>query len=273
MSRGGMNARPAHIRAIICDDEPLARDCVRLALANDPGVEIVAECGDGESAVAAIRRLRPEVLFLDVQMPGLSGFDVLVALPPAERPVVVFITAYDSHALRAFEMHAVDYLLKPFTDERFSDAVAHAKEQVRMRDSGLSERIDRLLRERIGEMGAVSGSGAVRRDEALARFVVRTGERISMVRAQDVDWFGVEGNYVTLNVGDRSFRVRTTLRSLAEQLDARRFVRIHKSVIVNVERIRELQPWFGGDYVAILVNGRKLRVSRTYAPELLKPIQ
>ena len=142
-----------------------------------------------------------------------------------------------------------------------------------MRDSGISERIDRLLRERIGEMGAVSGSGAVRRDEALARFVVRTGERISMVRAQDVDWFGVEGNYVTLNVGDRSFRVRTTLRSLAEQLDARRFVRIHKSVIVNVERIRELQPWFGGDYVAILVNGRKLRVSRTYAPELLKPIQ
>lgn len=273
MSRGTMNAPGVQMRAIICDDEPLARDCVRLALANDPEVEIVAECEDGESAVAAIQRLRPEMLFLDVQMPGLSGFDVLAALPRDERPVVVFITAYDTHALRAFETHAVDYLLKPFTDERFCDAVAHAKAQVRMRDSGRAERIDDLLRERIGEIEAGLGSSEVRRDEPLTRFVVRTGDRISMVRAQDVDWFGVDGNYVTLNVGDRSFRVRATLRTLAERLDSRRFVRIHKSVIVNVERIRELQPWFGGDYVAILVNGQKLRVSRTYAPELLRPIQ
>lgn len=268
-----MNSRSSRIRAIICDDEPLARDCVRLALADDREVEIVAECEDGEAAVGAIRRLRPELMFLDVQMPGLDGFDVLAALSPAERPVVVFITAYDAHALRAFEMHAVDYLLKPFTDARFRDAVAHAKEQVRMRDGALSTRIDQLVRAHMHEMGVANGSGTAPRKEPLARFVVRNGERISMVRAQDVDWFGVDGNYVVLNVGDRAFRVRTTLRTLAEQLDARRFVRIHKSVIVNVERIRELQPWFGGDYVAILVDGRKLRVSRTYAPELLRPIQ
>ena len=176
----GMKARGARIRAIICDDEPLARDCVRLALAYDPEVEIVAECEDGDSAVAAIRRLRPELLFLDVQMPGRNGFDVLAALPPAERPVVVFITAYDAHALQAFEMHALDYLLKPFTDERFRDAVAHAKEHVRMRDHGLRARIDQLLRERMREMGAAAGSGAVQRDEPLARFVVRSGERISL---------------------------------------------------------------------------------------------
>jgi two-component system LytT family response regulator len=262
-----------NIRAIICDDEPLARDCVRLALKDDADVEIVTECEDGESAVTAIRRLQPELLFLDVQMPGLSGFDVLASLPPDERPAVVFITAYDAHALRAFEMHALDYLLKPFTDARFRDAVAHAKEQVRMRDGTLSARIDRLLRERMRELGANAGSGAGRRDEPLARLVVRNGERISMVRVQEVDWFGIDGNYVTVNLGDRSFRVRTTLRALGEQLDVRQFVRIHKSVIVNVERIRELQPWFGGDYVAILVDGRKLRVSRTYAPELLRPIQ
>ena len=268
-----MQSQRTRIRAVICDDEPLARDCVRLALANDADVEIVAECEDGEGAVAMIRRLQPEVLFLDVQMPGLSGFDVLAALSPAERPVVVFITAYDAHALRAFEMHALDYLLKPFTDERFRDAVAHAKAHVRMRDSGLAARVDQLLRDRMREMDAAPDSPAVRPGEPLARFVVRSGERISMVRAQDVDWFGVDGNYVTLNVGDRSYKVRATLRALAEQLDARRFVRIHKSVIVNVDRIRELQPWFGGDYVAILVDGRKLRVSRTYAPELLRPIQ
>ncbi|HSA57333.1 MAG TPA: LytTR family transcriptional regulator DNA-binding domain-containing protein [Gemmatimonadaceae bacterium] len=268
-----MEPRRGRIRAIICDDEPLARDCVRLALAHDGDVEIVAECDEGESAVAAIRQLQPELLFLDVQMPGLDGFDVLAALAPAERPVVVFITAYDAHALRAFEMHALDYLLKPFTDDRFRDAVAHAKEHVRMRGSDLRSRIDQLLRERMREVGEPSGSGDVRRDGPVTRFAVRSGERISMVRAQDVDWFGVDGNYVTLNVRERTFRVRATLRALGEQLDARRFVRIHKSVIVNVERIRELQPWFGGDYVAILVDGRKLRVSRTYAPELLRPIQ
>jgi two-component system LytT family response regulator len=246
---------------------------VRLALADDSDVEVVSECEDGETAVAAIRRLKPELLFLDVQMPGRNGFDVLASLPPDERPVVVFVTAYDSHALRAFEMHALDYLLKPFTDARFHDAVSHAKEQLRLRDSSLTARIEELLRERIQELGVHEGVDTGAREEPLKRFVVRNGERISMIRVQDVDWFGIDGNYVTINVGDRASRLRTTLRAIGEQLDARQFIRIHKSVIVNVERIRELQPWFGGDYVAILVDGRKLRVSRKYAPELLRPIQ
>jgi two-component system LytT family response regulator len=295
------------VRVLIVDDEPLARDCMRLALHGVPGVKIVAECGDGASAVEAIRRYAPDVLFLDVQMPGLDGFAVLEQIETATLPVVVFVTAFDSHAIRAFEVHALDYVLKPFPDERLVAALDRARAAIQERRNG---ELGRRLAEFVqswqagslvgspdpvgkGASGASpaggSGAASVERLEGsveaehevaeparaaasyIGRFAVRADGRVRFVAAADVDWIEADGNYMVLHVGEAQHRLRASLAGLTEGLDPKRFVRIHRSVIVNVERIREVQPWFGGDYIAILRTGAKLRVSRLRAPQLLRP--
>ena len=289
----------ATVRVLIVDDEPLARDCMRLALRDAVGVSIVGECIDGASAVDAIRRHAPDIVFLDVQMPGLDGFAVLERIDSEKMPVVVFVTAFDSHAIRAFEVNALDYVLKPFPDERLLAALDRARATIQERRHGeLGRRLAAFVQD--WQAGAVS-----RRDEAatrltqpvsdadamerdiderhlpeqttnakssyIGRFAVRADGRVRFVSAADVDWIEADGNYMVLHVGEARHRLRASLAGLTEGLDPKRFVRIHRSVIVNVERIREVQPWFGGDYIAILHTGAKLRVSRLRAPQLLRP--
>ena len=249
------------IRALIVDDEPLARDAIRLALTQDPEITVVGQAADGEQAVSAIESLHPDLVFLDVQMPGLDGFDVVSAIGTDAMPAIVFVTAFDTHAVRAFEVNAVDYILKPFDDRRVAEALVRAKARLRAADVQTAEaRLLQLLQD-------------VRRHRAVERFMVRRGDRTHIVRPHEVDWFEGDGNYVRLHVRDETFKLRTTIQALCKQLDASEFVRIHRSTVVNLSRIKEIQAWFGGDYVAILHDGRQLRVSRTYAQDLLRPVQ
>ena len=247
------------IRALIVDDEPLARDCIRLALATMPDVELAGECKDGESAVRHIRRLAPDLVFLDVQMPGMNGFDVIETVGSETMPPVIFVTAFDQHAIRAFDVHALDYLLKPFDDERLHEAVRHARSRIDdERIGSLAERLTALLENR-----------DTSEKKELRRLAVRERERIRYVDIADVDYLTAEGNYVRLHIGQATHLVRLTLSALERDLDAARFQRIHRSTIVNLDRVAELQPWGGGDYVAILKDKQKLRVSRTYRDGLL----
>ena len=256
------------IRAVIVDDEPLARDCVRIALEHHPEVEVVEECVNGEEAIAAIREHRPDLVFLDVQMPGLDAFDVIEEVGVEDMPVVVFVTAYDQHALKAFEIHAVDYVLKPFDDARFADSVRHAVERIRQADAdALASRLSGVLRELPGPLRHDGEAGGWAR-----RIMVRDRDRIRFVKVDDIDWLEGAGNYVRIHAAGDSHLIRATLTGLAERLDPARFVRIHRSTIVNLDRIKEVQPWAGGDYVAILHDGERLKVSRGYREDLLRPL-
>jgi two-component system LytT family response regulator len=221
--------------------------------------------------VEAIDRLRPDLVLLDVQMPDLDGFAVLQQIDPASLPVVVFVTAYDQYALRAFEACAIDYLLKPYEPDRFTQAVDRALQWAARSapaESEQDERLKRLLREVLGSQhdvardAAVASTGGVGR--RLDRFLVKRGSRSHFVRAADVDWIESEGNYVNLHVGKQSHLVRGTIAACAERLDPRQFIRIHRRYVVNVDRVKEVQPWFGGDYVILLEDGHKLRLSRNF---------
>ena len=257
------------IRTLIVDDEPLARDCVRLALGHQPGIELLGECGDGSSAVAAIRRTDPDLVFLDVQMPGLDGFGVVEQVGPQRMPPVVFVTAYDTHALRAFSLHAVDYLLKPFDDRRFAETLAHVRRQLRQaRESELARRLVALL----GEIRSRRAPAISPTHGPATRILVRRDERLEFLPVESVDWVEAAGNYVRVHAGSRSELVRTTLSGLLEQLDPAVFVRIHRSVLVNLTRVRAIHPWYGGDYMATLADGQELRVSRNYRDALLRTV-
>ena len=255
----------APVRALVVDDEPLALDRLRAALACVDGVELAGACASGAEAVTAIRDLAPDLVFLDVQMPGMDGFDVIEAVGVAAMPVVVFVTAYEEHALRAFEVHAADYLLKPFDDDRFAACVRHATIRARGRDAGA---LAPMLRSVLDELRDAPADGPAR--VPIARLLVRTRDRMHFINVEDVDCFEAAGNYVRLRVGESSHLIRFALADLEARLDPTWFVRIHRSTIVNVRRIREVQPWASGDYVAILHDGRTLRVSRTYSERLLR---
>jgi two-component system LytT family response regulator len=261
------------IRVVVVDDEPLARERMRLALGRMPELEVVAECGDGLEAVDAILEHHPDLVLLDIQMPGLDGFGVVERVGPGRMPAVVFVTAYDRFALQAFEVHALDYVLKPFEPRRFAEAVRRGVEQVRMRRV---EEMGRRLAAMMGELPpALEGANQARGHDPAAyatRILVREGEGFGFVETSRVDWLEAAGNYVRLHSGEKSWLVRATLGGISESLDPARFVRIHRSTIVNLDRIREIQPWVGGDYIAILKDGRQLRVSRTHREELLRPL-
>jgi two-component system, LytTR family, response regulator len=244
-------------RVIIADDEPLGRARLRMLLADEPWVELIAECADGPSTIAAIDKFRPDLVFLDVQMPGGSGFDVISAVGAARMPFVIFVTAFDRYALRAFDVHALDYLLKPFDRDRFRDALARARERIERSSNGDLER--RLL--------------AIVNDlkpgpQPLERFVIKSGGRVFFLRADDIEWIEAAGNYVKLHVGAETHVFRETMNSLEARLNPSVFFRIHRSHIVNIERVRELQPWFNGEYVVFLTSGARLTLSRGYREKL-----
>ncbi len=240
------------LRTLIVDDEPLARERVRMMLTAHPDTAIVGECGDGQQAVSAIREHRPDLVFLDVQMPGVDGFGVLRALEGEALPYVVFVTAYDKYALRAFEVHALDYVLKPFNAERFGQALDRARSALARDDAGGMQR-DRLR-------NLVSWVAAEQRDRQ--RLLVKSSGRVFFVKVDEIDWIEAEGNYVRLHMGQQSHLLRETMKGMESALDPAVFFRIHRSTIVNADRIRELQPLFHGEYAVILRDGTRLVASR-----------
>ncbi|HET9708171.1 MAG TPA: LytTR family DNA-binding domain-containing protein [Gemmatimonadales bacterium] len=255
------------IRALIVDDEPAARDAIRSLLAGDTDIHVVGECADGRTALRAIASTSPDLLFLDVQMPEMDGFTMLRQLDPAQLPVVVFVTAFDQYALRAFDVHATDYLLKPFDDDRFRDAVSRAKQSVRAGQLGrLSEELRALL-DGVGPAAPTSRTAAPG-GPYLKRLVIKSGGRVTLLNVRDIDWIEAEGDYVKIHVAKVWHLLRETMKRLEAQFDPARFVRIHRSTIVNVERIKELQPYFRGEYVVILQDGKSLKLSRGYKEHL-----
>jgi two-component system, LytTR family, response regulator len=254
------------VRILLVDDEPLARERMRTALSRIQAVEIAGECADGLEALAAIAKREPDLVLLDIQMPGLDGFGVIERVGVERMPTVVFVTAFDSYAVRAFEVHALDYVMKPFDPARFDAAVRRGMEQVRLRRMGeAGQRLAALMRELPPGLEPAHGRYAT-------RILVREGGGFGFVETDRVDWLEAAGNYVRLHAAERRWLIRATLGAVHESLDPARFVRIHRSTIVNVGRIREVQPWVGGDYIAILKDGRRLRVSRTHREALLRPL-
>ncbi|HEX7318169.1 MAG TPA: LytTR family DNA-binding domain-containing protein [Pyrinomonadaceae bacterium] len=243
------------IRALIADDEALARRRLRQFLAEVPDVEVVGECEDGRGAVELVRTVAPDLLFLDVQMPLLDGFGVIREVGAGNVPAVVFVTAFDQFALRAFEAHALDYLLKPFGRERFMQAVGRARRQIG--DANVKQRLDAL----VGELSE--------RPRYSTRLAVKARGRTVILATDEIDWVGAADNYLELHAGPNSFVVRETLSQLQSKLDPRKFVRIHRSTLVNIERIKELHPLFAGDQVVVLHDGTKLQVSRTHRQRLM----
>jgi two-component system LytT family response regulator len=248
------------IHVLVADDEAPARQRLIDLLAKDARVAAVAEAADGEAAVAAIEKQHPDLVFLDVQMPELDGLGVIDAIGAAEMPLTVFVTAYDQHAIRAFEANALDYLLKPFSDERFEATMARAKAR-------LDERSIGEFGQRVMKMAAMAPTGADRR---LDRLVVKSAGTTRFIRVVDIDWIEAAGVYVTLHVGGKELLYRAALNDLAERLDPRRFVRVHRSALVNIESIIQLEPMSHGEFEAVIKNGSRTRVSRTYRTLLEK---
>ncbi len=246
------------VSALIVDDEKPARQRLRDLLEKRPEVAVAGECASGTEAVGLIQDLKPELLFLDIQMPLLDGFGVIRQVGAAQMPVTIFVTAYDAYAVRAFEASALDYLLKPYSDERFEQCLARALVYVRtQRREEMSRRLVSFLSE--GQRGAAA---------YLERLLVKVGGRIIFLPAEDVDWIEAAGVYVQLHAGGRKFLHRASLTELEASLDPGRFIRIHRSSIVNILSVKELFPHSHGDYTAVLKDGTRLKLSRSYRPKL-----
>jgi two-component system LytT family response regulator len=245
------------IRALIVDDEPLSRQRIRDLLAGEPGFTLVGECGDGAEAVAWLEKNPCELVFLDVEMPGLDGLEVARRLASGQGPAVIFVTAHDCYALPAFEVHAVDYLLKPFDRERFRKALVWAQATIhRDQDLGGADLPPATLAELRGGRRPAD------------RLTIKSGGRIFLLKTEEIDWIEAAGNYLRLHVGEAIHLLRETMNNMEGRLDPERFWRIHRSTIVNVDCIRELQPLFHGDYLVILNDGTELPLSRTYRRNL-----
>lgn len=240
------------IRVLLVDDEPLAREGLRLRLAGEPDVEIVGECGDGEEAVRALRELAPDLVFLDIQLPGLNGLEVLDRLA-GRPPVVVFVTAYDRYAIAAFERHALDYLLKPFDAPRLARTLARVRGELARRDrDAIGKEVLEALRE------------FRREPRYLERLAVRTTGRHIFLRLDEVDWIEAAENYVRVHTAGRGHLVRETMSGMVGKLDPARFLRIHRSAIVNVDRIRAIEALDTGELAVVLEDGTRLPTSRSY---------
>jgi two-component system, LytTR family, response regulator len=248
-----MATEAASVRTLIVDDEPIARRRLRALLADEPDIALIGEAANGTEAVRSIASDRPDLVLLDVQMPGLDGFEVLRATAAIHQPFVVFITAHDEHAIRAFEVQAVDYLLKPVIEARFREAVRRAVTRLRERPRA---EVARELAQLLERVAAAPGKPA--------RIPIKHDGRVTFVRVDDIDWVEADGDFVRLHLARETHTLRETMAQIVEKLPADRFLRIHRSLIVNSDRVREVQPWFKGDYVLIMQDGTKLRSGRTY---------
>ena len=262
-----LTTRP--ITVLVADDEPLARRRLLRLLRAEPGIDVVAECKGGREAVEQILARAPDLVFLDIQMPDLDGFGVIAEVGAERMPAVVFVTAYDQYALRAFEVHAFDYLLKPFESERFHAALSRVRGflSARRRDGYPGEeQLRRLLAEVLGRDGDAAAKPA---SPFFERVAVKSDGGTRILQIADVDWFETDGNYVRVHVGKSTYLIRSTANRLQEELDPARFARIHRRYLVNVDRVVGLEPWFGGDAVVLLRDGTKLRLSRNFKEEFL----
>jgi two-component system LytT family response regulator len=245
------------IKTLIVDDEPLARRKLRALLSSDTDVQVVGECAGGDEAIGSINKLQPDLVFLDIQMPEVNGFDVLAALAPDRMPVIVFVTAYDQYCLQAFEYSALDYLLKPVDRKRFRVSLERAKTRVTSnKGSGLA-----------AEAAAILENWKAK-PAYLDRIAIKTSGRIMLARTDEIDWIEAQGKYVLLHLGGQSHLLREGMAVLEAQLDPSKFLRIHRSVIVNLDRIRELEPWFHNEYRVVLADGTRLMLSRTCKKKL-----
>jgi two-component system, LytTR family, response regulator len=249
------------IKTIIVDDEPIARRNLQALLKDDAEIEVIAVCASGAEAVKSIRKTPPDLLFLDVQMPEVDGFAVLKRINVATVSAIVFVTAHDQYALKAFESHALDYLLKPFSDERFTLAIERAKQQIRQRDAAeLSRKLQSLLTEH-GEQTSTA-------DEAhVSRFLIKESSRVFFVKTEEIDWVEAADYYVNLHVGMKTHLLRETMSDLENKLDPAMFLRIHRSAIVNLRQVKEVQTRLG-EYIAVLKDGTKLKLSRSRRDQL-----
>ena len=248
------------LRTLVADDEAPARDTLKLLLGRDPEIELVSECRSGPETALALRRDQPDLVFLDVQMPGATGLEIAEALRGEAAPRVVFVTAHGEHALAAFDVGAVDYLLKPFSDERFAEALGRAKTAVR-------ERQALELARKLGALGGTA-DGAEAPSGVVERIAVRDQGGVRLLPVDEIDWIGAQDYYAELHVGERSWLLREPLRSLEARLDSRRFARIHRGAIVNVARVRTLEPATHGEWTVILRDGVRLRLSRSHRKSL-----
>ncbi len=247
------------IKTLIVDDEPLARDRVKRFLRDVSDIRVIGECGNGVEAIEAIKEHKPDLVFLDIQMPEKNGFEVVKALDPKTMPSVIFVTAYDQYALQAFDVHALDYLLKPFNRERLQRAVAHARDQIEHKSLGnIDERLASLIADIRGEK------------KYLERLVVKSVGRVFFLKTDEIDWIEAAGNYVKLHTGKESHMIRETMNGLEAKLNPEKFLRIHRSTVVHIDRIKELHPMFSGDYAVILRNGTELALSRNYRERFLE---
>jgi two-component system LytT family response regulator len=250
-------ADPTRIRALIVDDEPLARRRIKSLLAHDSSVDVIGECSDGYKAVRSINELTPDLVFLDVQMPAMDGFEVIKTIGAERMPTVIFVTAYDQYALKAFEVNALDYLLKPFDRSRFQKTLERAKAMIRGLHHG---KVNTQL---------LSLLGVLRREQEIPdRFVIKSAGRVVFLRIEEIDWLRTVGNYVRLQVGRDAHLMRETMNGMEAKLSPDKFMRIHRSTIVNLDRVKEVQPWAKGEYVVIMRDGTRLIMSRRYRERL-----
>ncbi|PZP63065.1 MULTISPECIES: LytR/AlgR family response regulator transcription factor [Pseudoxanthomonas] len=241
------------ITALVIDDEPIARLAIVRLLRDDPEVELVGECGDGVSAVERIRESSPDLVFLDIQMPGITGLDVVATIGASRMPATVFVTAYEQFAVRAFDANAVDYLVKPFGRERFADALRRVKLRLAAAQGSDGEAAARIMQ---------ALDMLRRREDYLVRIPVREGERVAFVDVEDIIWIRSNRNNVQIHVPGRVHELRETMTTLQARLDPQRFARVHRSAIVNIQRIKTIDPWFNGHHVVTMDNGQQLRMSR-----------
>lgn len=247
------------IKTVIVDDEPLARERIRTLLEGEADFEIVAECDGGAAAVEAVDSLKPDLLFLDIQMPEIDGFDALDAMEPENLPAVIFVTAFDQYAVKAFEVHALDYLLKPFDKERFQEALARVRNRIetdKEDPSALTEHLAKLLDDVRSERRSSD------------RILIKSEGKIFFLSTREIDWVEAAGNYMRLHAGSETYLMRETMAGMEKRLPSDHFVRIHRSTMVNFNRIKEMQPAFSGEFTVILQNGEELKLSRKYRAEL-----